>query len=174
MSGPADAGQFIQLYSSHEARLRGYVLSLVPRWSDAEEIAQRSSVVLWKKFGEFEPGTNFFAWACQIIRFEVKSFNRRAARERMVFSDAFINAVAEETVQSRTQLQERVEALQKCVAKLTPPQRELLRLRYDEQRSVGSVAERLDRSVEAVYKTLSRIRHALYTCIQRELAASSS
>jgi RNA polymerase sigma-70 factor (ECF subfamily) len=173
MRGQADAGQFIELYSAHEARLRGYVLSLVPRWSDAEEIAQRSSVVLWKKFGEFEPGTNFFAWACQIIRFEVKAFHRRAARERMVFSDAFVNAVAEETVRSRTQLQERVEALQKCVAKLTPPQRELLRLRYDERRSVGSVAEVLDRPLDAVYKTLSRIRQALYTCIRRELAASS-
>jgi RNA polymerase sigma-70 factor (ECF subfamily) len=173
MASQVDAGQFIEMYSAHEARLRGYVLSLVPRWSDAEEIAQRSSVVLWKKFGEFEPGTNFFAWACQIIRFEVKSFNRRAARERMVFSDTFVNAVAEETVQRRTQLQEQVEALQKCVAKLTPPQRELLRLRYDEQRSVGSVAEVLERPLDAVYKTLSRIRQALYTCIRRELAAST-
>jgi RNA polymerase sigma-70 factor (ECF subfamily) len=172
MGAQVDADQFIELYTAHEARLRGYVLSLVPRWADAEDIAQRSSLIFWKKFGEFEPGSNFFAWACQIIRFEVKSFNRRASRERMVFSDAFIDAVAEATVEGRAQLQEKVEALQKCVAKLTPAQRELLRLRYDERRSVGSVAEVLEKPLDAVYKTLSRVRQALYTCIRRELAAS--
>jgi RNA polymerase sigma-70 factor (ECF subfamily) len=167
----ADADEFIELYTAHEPRLRGYVLSLVPRWSDAEDIAQRSSLILWKKFDQYEPGTNFFAWACQIVRFEVRVFNRRASRERMVFSEAFVDAVAEETVNRQTQLQERVEALQKCVAKLTPPQRKLLRLRYDERRSVGSVAQVLNRPIDVVYKTLSRIRQTLYTCIRRQLVA---
>jgi RNA polymerase sigma-70 factor (ECF subfamily) len=170
MSAPPDAGHFIELYAAHEARLRGYVLSLVPRWSDAEDIAQQSSLILWKKFDQYEPGTNFFAWACQIVRFEVKAFNRRLARERMVFSDAFLNAIEQETVQSHAKLQERVEALQKCVSKLTPQHRELLRLRYDERRSVGSVAAVLNRPIELVYKTLSRIRQSLFTCIRRQLS----
>jgi RNA polymerase sigma-70 factor (ECF subfamily) len=170
MSTQADPGQFIELYAAHEARLRGYVLSLVPRWSDAEDIAQQSSLILWKKFDQYEPGTNFFAWACQIVRFEVRAFSRRVARDRMIFSDEFVNAVMEQTVQSRTDLQDRVNALQKCVAKLPAPHRELLRLRYDERRPVGSVAKVLNRPLEAVYKTLSRIRQTLYTCIRRQLA----
>jgi RNA polymerase sigma-70 factor (ECF subfamily) len=169
MSTQVDPGQFIELYAAHEVRLRGYVLSLVPRWSDAEDIAQQSSLILWKKFDQYETGTNFFAWACQIVRFEVRAYSRRVARDRKVFSEEFVNAVMEQTVQSRTELQDRTKALQKCVEKLPTAHRELLRLRYDEQRSVGSVATILNRPIEAVYKALSRIRQTLYTCIRRRL-----
>lgn len=171
MTPQLDAAQFIELYTAHEVRLRGYVLSLVPRWTDAEDIVQRCSLLLWKKFDQFEPGTNFFAWACQIVRFEVKAFSRRMARDRMVFGDAFLNAVAEETVESGQELQRRIEALQKCVAHLPQDHRELLRLRYDERRSVGSVARVVNRPIDGVYKTLSRIRQTLHTCIRRRLAA---
>jgi RNA polymerase sigma-70 factor (ECF subfamily) len=173
MSARLDAEQFIELYTAHEVRLRGYVLSLVPRWSDAEDIVQKCSLILWKKFEQYEPGTNFFAWACQIVRFEVKAFARQMARERMVFNDEFLNLVAEETVESQQELQARIEALQKCVERLPRDHRELLRLRYDERRSVGSVAARVNRPVEGVYKALSRIRIALHTCIRRRLAAGN-
>jgi RNA polymerase sigma-70 factor (ECF subfamily) len=63
--------QFIRIVASHEARLRCYVLSLVPRWADADEIMQEVNVVLWQKFEQFQPDSNFFAWACQIARFKV-------------------------------------------------------------------------------------------------------
>ena len=72
------------------------------------------------------------------------------ARERVVFNDEFLNAVAEETVNSREELQRRIEALQKCVARLPKDHRELLRLRYDERRSVGSVAQIVNRPLEGV------------------------
>jgi RNA polymerase sigma-70 factor (ECF subfamily) len=170
MSRHAGAEQFIELYTTYESRLRGYVLSLVPRWSDAEEISQRCSLILWKKFDQFEAGTNFYAWACQIARLEVKEFRRRSTRERIVFSDEFVDAVAEEAVTLQAELPERLNALQKCVEKLSKDHRELLRLRYDERRSVGSVAQVVGRPIEGVYKALSRIRQALHQCINAALA----
>jgi len=165
-----DPAQFMELYSSHEVRLRGYVQSLVPRWSDAEDIIQQSSLILWKRFGEFEPGTNFFAWACQVVRFEVQKYRKSAAQNRMLFSDAFMDAVTAQTVEHRDELQSRIEFLQECVARLPQEHRELLRLRYDERRSVGSVAKVLNRPIEGVYKALSRIRLGLHKCISRRMA----
>src|ERR1022692_4743944 len=82
MSDRVRADEFIQLFTGHESRLRAYVLSLVPRWSDAEEIVQQCSVILWKKFDHFQSGTNFFAWACQIARLEVKDYRKKQKRER--------------------------------------------------------------------------------------------
>ncbi len=159
----------MELYSAHEIRLRGYVQSLVPRWSDAEDIVQRCSMILWKRFSQFEPGTNFFAWACQIVRFEVLKYRKASAREKMVFGDAFIDAVDRHTVRDRDDLQTRIKFLQECVGKLSADHRELLRLRYDEGRSVGSVAKTMDRPIDGVYKTLSRIRLALYSCVSRRI-----
>jgi len=169
-----DPSLFMELYSAHEMRLRGYVQSLVPRWSDAEDIVQRCSLILWKRFSQFEPGTNFFAWACQIVRFEVLKYRKNAAREKMIFSDAFIDAVVRHTVRNCDDLQTRIDFLQECVSKLSPDHRELLRLRYDEQRSVGSVAKSLDRPIDGVYKTLSRIRSALYACVTRRMEGAQA
>jgi RNA polymerase sigma-70 factor (ECF subfamily) len=164
----------MQIYSQYDARLRGYVQSLVPRWSDAEDIMQRCSLVLWKRFDQFEPGTNFFAWACQVVRFEVQKYRKSAARDRMVFSEAVMEAVTARTVECDDELQARIGFLQKCVSKLPPEHRELLRLRYDEQRSVGSVAELLKRPIDGVYKALSRIRLSLHICISRRIAVGET
>jgi RNA polymerase sigma-70 factor (ECF subfamily) len=164
--------QFMELYTAYEARLRGYVLSLVPRWSDAEEISQRCSFLLWKKFDQFELGTNFFAWACQIARLEVKDFRKRTARERLIFSDEFVDAVADRAVEMEDEFPERTKALQKCIEKLPPKHRELLRMRYDERRTVVAVARLINKPIEGVYKSLGRIRHALHSCISAQLETS--
>jgi RNA polymerase sigma-70 factor (ECF subfamily) len=165
------ADNFIALYTAHEARLRAFILSLVPRWSDAEEIAQRSSIILWKKFDQFRPGTSFFAWACQVARLEVKEHRKRAGRQRALFSDEFVEAVVNEVAEMQDDLAGRIQALQTCVEKLPPRHRELLRLRYDEGKSVKAVARTVNSSLEAVYKGLGRIRQTLYDCINRALAS---
>ncbi len=167
---PFDGSQFVELYSTYEARIRGYVQSLVPKWSDADDVLQRCNLVLWKKFDQYEPGTNFFAWACQIVRLEVLKFRERAARDQLVFSEEFVDRVAENTVLRSDELGMRIEYLQECVAKLSPDHRELLRLCYDEQRSTVSAAKFLNRKVDGIYKALSRIHLALYTCVSRRLA----
>ncbi len=170
MSDKQSAHEFIQLYTFHEARLRAYVLSLVPRWADAEEIVQKASIILWNKFDQFEPGTNFFAWACHVARLEVKDFRKRSSSNHVVFTDAFLDVIAEQVSEMDSELPQRLTALQHCVQQLSRNHRELLRLRYDERRSVVSVAQAVGRPIENVYKTLSRVRQALHDCISRQLA----
>jgi RNA polymerase sigma-70 factor (ECF subfamily) len=165
-----DGSDFVKLYSAYEARLRGYVQSLVHRWSDADDVMQRSNLVLWKKFAQYQPGSNFFAWACQIVRLEVLKFRESAARDKMVFAEAFLDAIDKQTIHRSDDLQTRIDYLEQCVSKLSPEHQELLRLSYDEERTVVSIAEHLNRKVDGVYKTLSRIHLALYACVNRRLA----
>jgi RNA polymerase sigma factor (sigma-70 family) len=67
---------------------------------------------------------------------------------------------------------ERTKALQKCIEKLPPKHRELLRMRYDERRTVVAVARLINKPIEGVYKSLGRIRHALHSCISAQLETS--
>jgi RNA polymerase sigma-70 factor, ECF subfamily len=170
MAEPARADEFVRLYSTHERRLRAYVLCLLPRWSDAEEVSQQVSLILWKKFDRFRAGSNFFAWACEVARREVKDFRKRQARERLVFSDELLDALSREMQSLQAELPVRLRALQDCVSKLAKSHRELLRLRYEEGGSVEHVARTVNRSVDSVYKLLSRIRLALHECINRSIA----
>lgn len=172
MSDSKKVEEFLQLLGSNEARLRYFVLSLVPNWADAEEIMQEINIVLWRKFEQFEPNTSFFAWACQVARFKVRDYRRKKSRERVIFSDSLVDILASECVAVAEQVNECQAALTGCLGKLNPDQTNLIFLRYNEGASVSQIAASLGRSVEAIYKALGRTHQLLHDCIKRKLAAA--
>ncbi len=159
--------RFVQLLTSNEVRLRALALALVPNWADAEEVLQQANIVLWQKFGDFEPGTNFLAWARRVVVLTARDYLKRRRRERVRFSNEFLDAVAEETDLVTDLMAARERALKVCLSRLKPEQREMMRLRYEEGANVESVAATLQRTVQAVYQLLSRVRRALFECVNR-------
>ena len=82
--------QFMALYSGHQRRLYLYTMTLLPASVDAEDVLQETNLVLWRKFDQYQPGTNFFAWACRITRYEVLKYRERRARAaRLLDPDVF-------------------------------------------------------------------------------------
>lgn len=53
--------EFLRLLGQHERRLRGFILSLVPHWADAEDIAQEVRIRLWEQFDNYDPAKDFGA-----------------------------------------------------------------------------------------------------------------
>src|SRR4029078_2648600 len=84
---PSRYEEFIQLIGSNQGRVFSYLLTLLSNYSDAEEVMQRTSVVLWRKFDEFEPSGDFARWACGVARFEMMTFLRLQNRERLIFDE---------------------------------------------------------------------------------------
>ena len=62
-----------------------------------------------------------------------------------------------------------VEALRKCLDRLTDRQRRAIDLRYAEKRSRAEMARQLDMTENGVKSLLRRIRAALGDCVQRRL-----
>jgi RNA polymerase sigma-70 factor, ECF subfamily len=162
--------EFVRLFSRAQPRLHAYILTMVPNWADAADILQETSSVMWRKFEQFERDSNFFAWACQIARFEVAAFRKRTKRQGLLFSDAFIAAVADTSEQLAATLEARQGFLVECLQQLRPRDREMLELRYQEEGTVGKIASHTGRNVEAVYKALQRIRRQLFECVERRSA----
>ncbi|HSI35786.1 MAG: sigma-70 family RNA polymerase sigma factor [Phycisphaerae bacterium] len=164
-------GDFAALLARHHTTLLGYVLSLVPSWSDAEDIVQDASAVMWRKFTEFEPGTNFLAWACQVARFHVMNHVRKRGRDKHVFAADLLDTLARESEAAAERMEAERVALRGCLEKLDDPSREMLGRAYAPEGSVNRIAEEQGRTANAVYKALNRIRGGLLKCIQRRLAA---
>ena len=79
--GEAQRGErFMALYSSHQRRLYLYTVTLMCGAADAEDVFQEANLVLWQKFSQYQEGTNFFAWACQIIRHKAMKHREKRAR----------------------------------------------------------------------------------------------
>jgi RNA polymerase sigma-70 factor (ECF subfamily) len=163
--------RFLQLFLAHERRIFGFLLALVPAWSDAEDLLQEASVVMWRKLDEFEPGTDFAAWALSIARFQVLSYRKKQRRDRVLFSERTLELLADEMAALGRSEDARRDALEHCIARLNTRDRELIRLRYLPGATTQGVAEGLGRSVQAVYKSLNKIHEQLLMCIRRTLAA---
>jgi RNA polymerase sigma-70 factor (ECF subfamily) len=162
--------QFVRLMTRHERLVYGYILSLVPNWSDADEILQETNVRLWEEFDKFVPGTNFAAWATRVAHFQVLTWRKKASRSRLVFDQRVIEELAAEPIWTDESFAARQQALADCVSQLPDHNRQLLQHCYARGQKIKDVAHRLKRSRAAVYKALERIRITLHSCIERKLA----
>lgn len=161
--------EFVRLFVSHEARVRAFVRTLLPSWTDVDEVLQETSLVAWRKFDRFESGTNFFAWVASIARFEALDHLRRRGRDQLVFSDAVVELMAKEAIEDPDTLERQRHALDRCLAKLDAAQRELLLLAYQPGARLHEVAALAGRSVQGYYKSVQRLRARLLDCIEGEL-----
>ena len=170
-AGEKNPERFVRLLGRYQQRVYSFILTLVPHWADADEVLQETNIVLWRKFSEFKPDTDFVRWANQVAYFEVLKFRRRQQKDHLFFSDAFVEEVAAEVMEMSETLQMQRDRLAGCLQKLSDRDRTLIHLRYDEGSSVKRVAEQLGRSADSVYKSLGRVRRMLIDCIHREKMA---
>ncbi len=163
---------FLRLFLQNERRIYAYIMTLLANWTDAADVLQEASMTMWDKFDADHPPENFAAWGCRIAYFKVLDFRKKSQRSRVQFSQAMLERVAETAAEQAgtLQLDERRAALAGCVEKLPPQDRELLETRFADGATTVSTAEAVQRSVDAVYKALAKIRLALFDCVTRSLA----
>jgi RNA polymerase sigma-70 factor (ECF subfamily) len=161
--------RFMYLYTANQNRIYGFILTMIPDWSGADDVLQETAGVLWSKFHEFRPGTDFIAWALSIARFEALSYLRKKKRNDKRFSDIAMQNICESAASSVNKDNDRLDALRGCVGKLKATERDLLAMRYESGATIKSIASRLDRSVDTLYKEFRRIHVALLNCIRRQL-----
>lgn len=174
LQGERDPVLFAALLRESRSRVFGYLLALVQNLSDAEDLYQQTALVLWEKFGQYQPGSEFSAWATSIAHFNAVNFMRRQSRRRMLFNDAVLTRLVETQASIRdTEVSARSEALKRCLETLSSNHRRLLRLRYHGEHSMEQIAKQESRSVAALYVALSRIRKALLSCIEQRISSET-
>ena len=162
--------EFMRLFLAAEGRIYAYVRAAIPNQADAEEVLQEIAAAAWRKFGEFEVGTNFRAWIMKIGYFEVLNFRRSAARNPVTFDQEAIQLLADTDESSRDAPDAVRHALSQCVERLSADERRLIRLRYESDMSNLQVAEVEGRSPSAISHAVHRIRERLLRCMRRVLA----
>ena len=130
--------EFVRLLNGAHALLLRYIMSIVGNRHDAEDVLQSASVVMWRRFGTFEPGTNFVAWASTIAFYEVRNFQRVTGRSRVEFDDELMKTLAAERATHVLEWPARMSALEICTQKLDAADRALIQAIYLEGREIGA------------------------------------
>jgi RNA polymerase sigma-70 factor (ECF subfamily) len=176
MTNPNLIQQFVRDRGQHLGFLR--VICRDPEL--AEELFQELSVVVIEKIATFDPARDFGAWVRGIAR----NLHRRAlesrrgrTRNQVVYDPALVDVVLaayeSRTAAEQVEKQDHAHRLQRCLEQLPPHHRELMRDRYESNRTIPNIAGLRNRTVSAVETALCRIRAALLECIRRGVASSS-
>jgi RNA polymerase sigma-70 factor, ECF subfamily len=166
--------EFVRLLKQHERQLNGYIMALVSDWHVADEIAQETCIRLWEQFHNYRRDMDFGAWARTIARYEVLSYHKRISRERLRFSQQFIDTVAQRWEGMRSELNGQLDALMDCMSLLADQQYKLVRLCYRGDRTIKQVADDLGRPYDATYKALERARKTLHDCVLKKTRGEES
>ena len=172
MPEPSKTDEFLELYAAGQRRIYAYIRAQVLSSADADDVLQDVTTVLWRKFEQYQPGSDFVRWACRVARLEVLAYHRHRKRLRNIFSDAVVDAVAEIVLQLSETATARADALDDCVQALPPRDRELLNLKYRSSQSVKQIALAIRRTESAVYKALQRIHEELFDCVEDKMKGS--
>lgn len=165
---------FAEKLQEVQTRLYSYIHMLVQNVNDADDVFQQTTLILWRKFQEYDRERSFFSWACGIARFESFNHLRKHQRRVVKLSEQVDTLLVESFSQIKSlEYERRQEALSKCITKLKDADQSILQDHYARNISVRQIAERLERKPQSVHNSLQRIRTALLQCIKQTLAHSS-
>ena len=163
--------EFVSLIVQHRHALYAFIAKQLVHPADAEDVFQKTSMVLWSKMSEFDPSSSFFHWACGVAFNEVRNHRRKQGRNRLHFDSDLSELLAEESIAEAELTQARLHALNSCMEQLSPRQRQILRRCYNGTDTISEVADSLGRSRDALYKQLARLREKLSGCIRGHITA---
>jgi RNA polymerase sigma-70 factor (ECF subfamily) len=162
---------FLGLFAAHRDRVFAFIFSLLPNHADAEDVFQRCSLLLWRKFSEYDRERSFLSWACGIAFYEVRNFVRSAQRDRMQFDSALMTQLSDHRLKQLDQKREHLNALKSCLDSLQPRERELVQQAYLGEATLKDFAQTTGQALQTLYNRMARLRRILLECVRRKLAA---
>ncbi len=157
-------------------RYQGSVYTMAYRMlgntADAEDIAQRTFIRVWKAAPTYEPGARFTTWLFTIVKNLVFNESRRRQRKPSSSLEAAAEqgfcagSAPEQAPDARLELKDLERVVEQALNRLSPQARMAVQLRRFEDMGYEDIAEVLGISVSATKSLLFRARRDL-----RELLA---
>jgi RNA polymerase sigma-70 factor (ECF subfamily) len=161
--------EFSRLLVANQKRILGFIYTLVQDRHAAQDVLQDVSATLWRKFDDFELGTDFGAWAMCVSRSTVLNWRRKQQKLPVALADETLGFLADEAVAYLSVPEdERRMGLEECLGRLPAKQRELIKARYLQDRDVAKIAKSENSNVRSIYLRLEKIHSSLLDCIENK------
>ena len=166
--------RYVALMNQHQVQLVTYVESLGLEYQAALDLVQETNLILWRKRNDFRADASFWAWACKVAYHQVLHHRRSQGRDKLVFSEELLGQLADVSQSRLESYDDHRRQLRECLKQLPARQRSVIKWRYQDDTAVGSIAERLSTTPNAVSKLIQRARLGLLACVQSKLALEGS
>lgn len=161
----------------YRTELIAYARSLLGNYAAADDVLQEAMLVVVKKYDQFQEGTSILAWCRSIVRIEVLRAKQQYQRERSLAErllDDAIEAAFDEfqLTRRREEAESWREALRRCLEGVPDRGQNVLKARFTEELSYQEIGERLGMTLEAVRKSLFRLKRQVRSCVETSLRAA--
>lgn len=162
--------EFFKLLMKSQKVIYAYILSMVHHCADADDIMQETLALMWERYGEFTPGTNFGAWGVKIARNKVLNFyQKKKSHSSEKFDEFLLNQIEDHYHRKAGEMNHRLVALQDCIRKLNVRDRKLISILYGEGMKITELALHLNRPLQGLYKVVARIHSTLRNCVNKTI-----
>ena len=161
--------QFVLLLAQHQEPVFRYIFSLVACEADARDILQETSLALYRKFDAYDASRPFLPWAYRFAYLQVQKHREKAARSPLLFSEDVMDLLAHDRERIEPELDQRLQLLNRCLAKLTPQDKELVTSRYAMRQGAEEMMQRFAMSRRTLFRNLELLRLRLHECVTRQL-----
>ena len=164
-----DSGVFDLLYLRYKHRIYGVIRTIILHREDALDLTQEVFLKAYQGLGSFKKTSQFYSWLYRITINRCIDFMRRQAKHRVISNDPVSDDVFyhHEVIRHLSSPSKTVELeefgmfLHQAVLQLTPKQREVFTLRYEEDLSLKEIARKMGRSIGTVKAHLFQLHHKL-------------
>jgi RNA polymerase sigma-70 factor (ECF subfamily) len=164
-----DESSFAELYQATSAKLFAVALRILRTREVAEEVLQESYFRVWERAKDFDPRiASPITWMSAIVRNRaLDEVRRRVARPFP--DDANIEDIESEDEHPLEALgrKEDIERLLRCLDRLEPEKRQIVRLAYLDGMSREALAKRFDRPEGTIKTWLHRSLALLKGCLEQ-------
>lgn len=164
----AERRAFLQLFMDSRRKFYAYILSMVRNKSDAEDLLQEASLLMWDKFDEFQPHTNFTAWGMKISRYLILNYYR-SRKDIQHFDKDLLDDISGCYERKVSEVEGRLDALEECLSKLNKKDRDLIRIHYEKGFKVVELKDIVGSSIHVLYRSMARIHDFLHGCVNRTM-----
>ncbi len=165
-----DKSAFAQLFSYFAPRVKSHLMTLGLDGEKAEELAQEVMVTLWRKAAQFDPEkARLSTWLFRVARNKFIDHTRRQKYTEVDVSGHLDSLIAPEKSDSAAVEGQHKKLVSHALAKLKPPQREVIELSFYRELSHSQIAETLALPLGTV-KSRIRIAFEVLRNELRELA----
>jgi RNA polymerase sigma-70 factor (ECF subfamily) len=161
---------FLKLFLQHQADIKAFIGSLILDAHLRDDVFQEVALALWRQMDSYDWERSFGGWARGIAAHKILQLRDQNARFPAAFAPQTIQAILDEFDRTEEIASRKMDALRECLKQLPARSRDLLNLRYERNLGCEQIARQTQRTLDAVYQTLSRIRTRLEECIRRRLA----
>ena len=170
---PIDRSQNIAfeiLAREHSSMLLAFIRAMVTDRSAVDDVYQETMITAWRTLDRFDRDRPFGPWLRGIARNHALNHFRRHRKLPLPMEDEILQHLDRriEDISNRPgdTWEEKIEALEDCLAHLPDPSRTMLDLHYRDAMNTDAIAQRLDATREAIKKRLQRTRAQLLDCLR--------